>query len=172
MGEGCSNCTCKTSSTTPVKSNDSWKGFLAFIAIFIGSGLLGAGLRQYRLSHSSVLPAKVDAAPLPEAVAESAVQSDELSRKAMAPDPVPEREQLSLLGRGFVVEVLSAAAELRAGPGAQFGLVSTIHQGKSLPVVDSSERWFRVINGAHPDGAPKSFAWIRNDAVKLVKKSQ
>jgi hypothetical protein len=99
--------------------------------------------------------------------------SDAISSGAMAPDrsaenAVVERER----NTGFEVEALSPRVQLRSGPGLEHSVVGTFDSGKSFAVVDWSERWFRIALEKNADGTGKSFAWVRNDLVKLVKKSR
>lgn len=101
----------------------------------------------------------------PSMVSAPVVVTDSISRGAMA----PEREVRST---GFEVEALSPRAQLRSGPGLQYSVVGLVGVSRSYPVVDWSERWFRIAVEKNPDGTPKTFAWIRNDLVKLVKKSR
>jgi hypothetical protein len=102
--------------------------------------------------------------------------SQEIQAKAIelkAPPAAP-REVMQVVQEvrvtGFEVEPLSPRVQLRSGPGLTYPVIGVTGPSHSYPVVDWSERWFRIATENHADGTPKTFAWVRNDLVKLQKK--
>ncbi len=108
-----------------------------------------------------------------QAIQAPSLVSDSIASGAMAPDRSPENvvsEQIRQTG--LEVEALSPRVQLRAGPGLDHEVVGVFQPGKTFAVVDWSERWFRIAVENRADGTAQSFAWVRNDLVKLVKKSR
>ena len=101
-----------------------------------------------------------------------AVVTDSISRGAMAPDRQKEMQNQLAAAASFEIEALSPRVQLRSGPGTQYSVVGTVAPAQKYAVADWSERWFRIVVEKNADGSGKSFAWVRNDLVRLVKKSR
>lgn len=101
-----------------------------------------------------------------------AVVTDSISRGAMAPDRQKETQNQLAAAASLEIEALSPRVQLRSGPGTQYSVVGTVTPAHKYSVADWSERWFRIVVEKNADGSGKSFAWVRNDLVKLVKKSR
>ena len=99
------------------------------------------------------------------------VVTDSISRGAMAPDRKKEALNQAAISTSFEIEALSPKVQLRSGPGLQYSVVGQVAPARKYPVADWSERWFRIVVEKNTDGTGKTFAWVRNDLVKLVKKS-
>lgn len=116
----------------------------------------------------------VVAAQAPAAASAKSVVTDSIAREAMAPErapveaPVPPARPVG----GLEVESLSPRVQLRSGPGIQYPVVATVDPRQAYPVIDWSERWFRVALELNADGSGRKFAWVRNDLVKLVRKGR
>lgn len=63
---------------------------------------------------------------------------------------------------GKTIRVMRNAVRLRSGPGTSFDIVSFVHQGTILGVVDREDDWLKC---QLPDGAP---AWILADYTETV----
>lgn len=159
------------------KSRSPFARFASGAALTVGAYALYSWVTTpMPVAKAPVIPQAVIAQAAPVAApSEKLLVTDSIARGAMAPERAQPAISTPPAARpvgGLEVESLSPRVQLRSGPGIQYPVVATVDPKHTYPVIDWSERWFRVALELNGDGSGKKFAWVRNDLVKLVRKGR
>lgn len=123
-----------------------------------------------RLRQSAMAPDRTSEETGIQQLKEPAIENDireDTPLQALLPKitpPVESKPAPAAHGASLVVQAKINRAHMRAGPGSHYPMVATADTRLRYPVIEWSDRWFRV---ALP-GPSGKMAWIRNDLVQVV----
>ncbi|MGK5087291.1 SH3 domain-containing protein [Bdellovibrionota bacterium FG-2] len=129
------------------------------------------------LRNESAKPAPVSFTENNDVVrAPSMPLTDQVHQNAMAPtrvntpEPVPPPTVAAVAPESARMKIRARlAAKLHTGPGLEFPVVGVANPETTYPVIDWSNRWFKISLPGETGEKSKNQAWIRNDLIQLVQ---